>query len=74
MVTVDPAARRRTIVLVALIVLVGGLALASLGAGPVRLSPATVVDALFGGGSEVQRIIVQQIRLPRMILAPTTPR
>jgi iron complex transport system permease protein len=52
-----------------LVVLVGGLALASLGVGPVRLSPATVVDALFGGGSEVQRIIVQQIRLPRAILA-----
>jgi iron complex transport system permease protein len=69
MVTVDAAARRQTIVLVVLIVLVGGLALASLGVGPVKLSPATVIDALFGGGSEVQRIIVQQIRLPRMILA-----
>ena len=69
MVTVDLAARRRTIVTIALVVLVGGLALASLGVGPVRLSPATVVDALFGGGSEVQRIIVQQIRLPRAILA-----
>jgi iron complex transport system permease protein len=69
MVTVDPASRRRTIVVAALVALVGGLALASLGVGPVRLSPATVVDALFGGGSEVQRIIVQQIRLPRMILA-----
>jgi iron complex transport system permease protein len=69
MVTVDLAARRRTIVTIALVVLVGGLALASLVVGPVRLSPATVVDALFGGGSEVQRIIVQQIRLPRAILA-----
>ena len=69
MVTVDLATRRRTIVTTALVVLVGGLALASLGVGPVRLSPATVVDALFGGGSEVQRIIVQQIRLPRAILA-----
>jgi iron complex transport system permease protein len=69
MVTVNAAARRRTIVLAVLIVLVGGLALASLGVGPVKLSPATVVDALFGGGSEVQRIIVQQIRLPRTILA-----
>lgn len=69
MVTVDLAARRRTIVTTALVVLVGGLALASLGVGPVWLSPATVVDALFGGGSEVQRIIVQQIRLPRAILA-----
>jgi iron complex transport system permease protein len=69
MVTVDLAARRRTIVMIALVMLVGGLTLASLGAGPVKLSPATVIDALFGGGSEVQRIIVQQIRLPRAILA-----
>ncbi|MBN9006788.1 MAG: iron ABC transporter permease [Rhizobiales bacterium] len=69
MVMTDAAARRRAIVMVALVVLVGGLAMASLGVGPVKLSPATVIDALFGGGSEVQRIIVQQIRLPRMILA-----
>ena len=42
--------------------------LASLGIGPVKLSPVAVLDALFGGGSEVQRIIVQDIRLPRAIL------
>lgn len=69
MVTADRAARRRTVVTTILFVLVGLLALASLGVGPVKLSPATVIDALFGGGSEVQRIIVQQIRLPRAILA-----
>ncbi|HVV42249.1 MAG TPA: iron ABC transporter permease [Nitrobacter sp.] len=69
MVTADMAARRRTVVTATLFVLVGLLALASLGVGPVKLSPATVIDALFGGGSEVQRIIVQQIRLPRAILA-----
>ena len=40
----------------------------SLGFGPVRLSPITVVQALFGGGSEEQRIIVQEIRLPRALL------
>jgi iron complex transport system permease protein len=34
----------------------------------VKLSPVAVVEALFGGGSEVQRIIVQDIRLPRAIL------
>jgi len=70
MVTADTnaATRRRAMVLVALIGLVGGLAVASLGVGPVKLSPATAIDALFGGGSEVQRIIVQQIRLPRAIL------
>lgn len=41
----------------------------ALGIGPVRLSPVTVAQALFGGGSEEQRIIIQEIRLPRAILA-----
>ncbi|WP_430694857.1 FecCD family ABC transporter permease [Rhodopseudomonas rhenobacensis] len=42
--------------------------LGSLGVGPVRLSPLTVLGALFGGGGEVEQVIVQQIRLPRAIL------
>jgi len=49
-------------------VLVAVLFLVSLGVGPVRLSPLTVAQALLGGGSEEQRIIVQEIRLPRAIL------
>ena len=44
------------------------LALISLGIGPVRLSPLAVIDALFGGGSDVQQVIVREIRLPRTIL------
>ena len=48
--------------------LVALLALGSLGIGPVRLSPLTVIDALLGGGTDIQRIIVEEIRLPRMIL------
>src|ERR1700750_730350 len=62
------ATRRRASVMVALIGLVVLLALISLGTGPVRLSPLAVVDALFGGGSDVQQIIVREIRLPRTIL------
>jgi iron complex transport system permease protein len=54
---------------VGLVVLVALLALVSLGTGPVRLSPATVVDALFGGGSDAQQTIIREIRLPRAILA-----
>ena len=64
----DLAARRRlsvTVVLAALVVL---LALISLGIGPVRLSPLAVIEALFGGGPDVQQIIVREIRLPRTIL------
>ncbi|WP_438273875.1 FecCD family ABC transporter permease [Nitrobacter sp.] len=64
----DIAARRRAVVTVALCAGVTGLTLVSLGIGPVKLSPVAVLEALFGGGSEVQRIIVQDIRLPRAIL------
>ncbi len=67
-VTADIAGRRRAGVMAALVVLVLLLALVSLGTGPVRLSPLTVIDALFGGGSDVQQVIVQEIRLPRTIL------
>src|SRR4051794_25514367 len=40
----------------------------SLGIGPVRLSPTAVLGALFGVGPDENRIIVQDIRLPRAIL------
>jgi iron complex transport system permease protein len=68
MVMSGAAARQRTIVMIALCAGVAVLSLVSLGVGAVKLSPAAVLDALFGGGSEVQRIIVQEIRLPRAIL------
>jgi iron complex transport system permease protein len=50
-------------------VLVALLFVLSLATGPVRLAPTTVVEALFGHGGEAQRVIVQDIRLPRAILA-----
>src|ERR1700679_1439845 len=68
-VAADMAARRRASVLAGLVVLVMLLALVSLGIGPVRLSPLTVIDALFGGGNDVSQVIVREIRLPRTILA-----
>jgi iron complex transport system permease protein len=66
--TSDLAARRRLGVTATLVVAVLLLALISLGIGPVRLSPLTVIEALFGGGSDVQQIIVREIRLPRTVL------
>ena len=71
MVTAELAAQRRAGVTAALVVLVVLLALLSLGIGPVRLSPLTVIEALFGGSGDVQQVIVQEIRLPRTILAVT---
>ena len=68
MATVDIASRRRAGVMTALVVLVVALWLTSLGTGPVRLPPLTVVDALLGGGTDVHQVIVREIRLPRAIL------
>ncbi|HEY8337597.1 MAG TPA: iron ABC transporter permease [Tardiphaga sp.] len=67
MVSANPP-RRLLIVTAALTMLVILLALGSLGTGPVRMSPLTVLNALFGGGSDVQQVIVREIRLPRAIL------
>ena len=69
MVTERAAAKRRAGTIIALVLLVTLLALTSLGVGPVRMSPLTVLETLFGGGSDVYRVIVQEIRLPRTILA-----
>src|SRR3954451_6191298 len=60
---------RRASAMAGLAVLVALLVLISLGVGPVRLTPLSVVEALFGGGSDVQQVIVREIRLPRAILA-----
>jgi iron complex transport system permease protein len=65
----DTTARRRAGVTAGLVVLVVLLALLSLGIGAVRLSPLAVIEALFGGGSDVAQVIVREIRLPRTILA-----
>src|SRR6266545_1432213 len=67
--TNEDAARRRIGATAALAALVVLLVLISLGIGPVRLSPLSVAEALFGGGSEVSQVIVREIRLPRTLLA-----
>lgn len=54
-----------------LLALVCALTLLSLGIGPARLSPGSVVAALFGWGTDAQIAIVREIRLPRTLLAAT---
>jgi iron complex transport system permease protein len=67
--TNEIATRRRIGAVAALSVLVVFLMLISLGIGPVRLSPLTVVQALLGAGNDVSQVIVREIRLPRTLLA-----
>lgn len=61
--------QRPVVAIILLSIVVAILTVLSLGIGPVRLSPVTVIDALLGGGTDVQQTIVQEIRLPRTILA-----
>ena len=61
----------RNLLVLALAGLAALLFVLSLGIGPVRMSPLVVVQALFGGGTEEQCIIIQEIRLPRAILGLT---
>jgi len=55
--------------LISLISLMAALFLASLAIGPAQLGLGAVARALFGGGEAVDILIVQELRLPRAILA-----
>ncbi len=61
--------RARPWLLPLLAALVAALALLSLGVGPVRLSPGEVVTSLGAAAGDPARVIVTEIRLPRMLLA-----
>lgn len=41
----------------------------SIGTGEMKISPLTVLQVLFGGGSEMDRLVIQSFRLPRIIVA-----
>jgi iron complex transport system permease protein len=61
--------RERRWLIPALAVLVVALAVTSLGVGPVRLAPGDVIGSLSAAAGDPARIIVMEIRLPRLILA-----
>ncbi len=65
------ARRKRPWLLPSLATLLVVLAILSLGIGPVRLSPQDVLSAFRATPDDPARIIVLEIRLPRLILALT---
>jgi iron complex transport system permease protein len=65
----EQPARDRSWLLPSLIALVALLALVSLGVGPVRLSPPQVLAAFTAPAGDPARVIVLDIRLPRLLLS-----
>jgi iron complex transport system permease protein len=45
------------------------LAIVSLGVGPVRIAPGAILSALSGSGDAADRLILLEIRMPRLLLA-----
>ncbi|MEK3857007.1 FecCD family ABC transporter permease [Cytobacillus sp. FSL H8-0458] len=46
-----------------------GVFVISTGTGEMKISPLKVVQVFFGGGSDMDRLIIQSFRLPRIIVA-----
>ncbi|WP_313892085.1 iron ABC transporter permease [Psychrobacillus sp.] len=61
--------KRATVVLMVLMLVAGAVFVLSTGMGDMKLSPLKVLQVLFGGGTDMERLVVQSFRLPRIIVA-----
>lgn len=55
-------------ILLVLLLLMAGAALVGLGVGSVPLAPGEILEVLLGGGEERHRVVILEIRLPRILL------
>lgn len=63
---IDQKAMKTVLVLVAIAAM---LFVLSAGLGEMKISPLSVVQVLFGGGTDMERLVVQSFRVPRIIVA-----
>ncbi|QFG00679.1 iron ABC transporter permease [Psychrobacillus glaciei] len=61
--------KKAMLVLITLIVVTGFVFIISTGFGDMKISPLTVLQVLFGGGSDMEQLVVHSFRLPRIIVA-----
>ncbi|MGM0902695.1 MAG: FecCD family ABC transporter permease [Bacillota bacterium] len=63
---IDQKAMKTVLVLLAIATI---LFVLSAGLGEMKISPLSVVQVIFGGGTDMERLVVQSFRVPRIIVA-----
>ncbi|MCM3115201.1 iron ABC transporter permease [Neobacillus sp. MER 74] len=61
--------RKATVTFSILLIITFLVFVVSTGSGEMRINPLTVVSVLFGGGPEMEKLIITSFRLPRIIVA-----
>ncbi|MEH7076333.1 FecCD family ABC transporter permease [Neobacillus drentensis] len=61
--------RKATITFTILLVVAFLVFVGSTGSGEMKINPLTVISVLFGGGPEMEKLIITSFRLPRIIVA-----
>ncbi|MGG1676910.1 FecCD family ABC transporter permease [Neobacillus sp. NRS-1170] len=61
--------RKAAIIFLVLFIITAAVFIISTGAGEMKINPLTVVKVLFGAGPEMETLVIQSFRLPRIIIA-----
>ncbi len=61
--------RRGLWIFLGLMAAAAGVFVISTGTGDMKISPLKVVQVFFGGGTDMERLVIQSFRLPRIIVA-----
>ena len=61
--------KRAAQVFIAMLLTTGVVFVISTGMGDMKISPLTVLQVFFGGGTEMEQLVVKSFRLPRIIIA-----
>ena len=61
--------RKATVTFTILLIVAFLVFVVSTGSGEMKINPLTVVSVLFGGGPEMEKLIINSFRLPRIIVA-----
>lgn len=61
--------KKSVFIFIGLLLTTAGVLIVSTGLGEMKIGPLRVLQVLFGGGTEMDRLIIQSFRLPRILVA-----